>query len=63
MNQPNRPTVAIASEPLILWDDFHGVTTLTLNRPRQYNALTSSVLTALQNNLDAIAMTRRCASL
>ena len=55
MNQPNRPTAAIASEPLILWDDFHGVTTLTLNRPRQYNALSSSVLTALQNNLDAIA--------
>jgi enoyl-CoA hydratase/carnithine racemase len=55
MNPANRPTAATASESLILWDDFHGVTTLTLNRPRQYNALSSAVLTALQNNLDAIA--------
>ena len=55
MNQPIIPTAVAASEPLVLWDDSHGVTTLTLNRPRQFNALSSTVLTALQNNLDAIA--------
>ena len=55
MNRSKSRAAATTSEPLILWDDFHGVTTLTLNRPRQYNALSSAVLTALQNNLDAIA--------
>ena len=55
MNQPIAPNNVAASEPLILWDDRNGVTTLTLNRPRHYNALSNAVLTALQNNLDAIS--------
>lgn len=32
-----------------------GITTLTLNRPRQYNALSSELLSALQAELDDIA--------
>lgn len=55
MNQPIAPRAITATEPLVLRDDSVGVTTLTLNRPKQYNALSSAVLTELQNNLDAIA--------
>ena len=40
--------------PLIRHDDG-GVCTLTLNRPAQYNALSSALLTALQTTLDGIA--------
>lgn len=36
-------------------DDRQGVTTLTLNRPDQYNALSEELLTELQAALDAIA--------
>lgn len=44
-----------ASEDILLRDDRHGVTTLTLNRPKQLNALSESMLDALQKQLDAIA--------
>jgi len=42
-------------EPILLREDKDGVATLTLNRPRQFNALSEAMLTALQNELDAIA--------
>lgn len=35
--------------------DDNGVTTLTLNRPKQYNVLSEAMLTALQTTLDEIA--------
>jgi enoyl-CoA hydratase/carnithine racemase len=50
------PTVTIAQEEaLLLRQDAVGITTLTLNRPRQYNALSRALLTELQTVLDAIA--------
>lgn len=45
---------ATQSAPL-LRDDNNGVTTLTLNTPKSFNALSEEMLTALQNALDAIA--------
>lgn len=36
-------------------DDPQGLTTLTLNRPQQYNALSEATLTALQHELDNLA--------
>lgn len=43
-------------EPVILRDkDSRGVVTLTLNRPRAFNALSEAMLTALQHELDAIS--------
>ena len=42
-------------EPLVLRQDAGGVTTLTLNRPAQFNALSQAMLSALQESLDAIA--------
>jgi len=45
----------VADEPAILRADAHGVTTLTLNRPKQFNAMSEAVLAALQKELDAIA--------
>lgn len=42
-------------EPLVLRSDQGPVTTLTLNRPRQFNALSSAMLAALQGELNKIA--------
>jgi enoyl-CoA hydratase/carnithine racemase len=42
-------------ELVLLREDDNGVCTLTLNRPRQYNALSAELLTALQNELDEIS--------
>jgi len=42
-------------EPILLRADDAGVTTLTLNRPGQYNALSDTMLAALQRELDDIA--------
>jgi enoyl-CoA hydratase/carnithine racemase len=43
-------------EPLLKRDqDSRGVVTLTLNRPQAYNALSESLLGALQRELDSIA--------
>jgi enoyl-CoA hydratase/carnithine racemase len=44
------------TEPYVLADyDARGVVRLTLNRPRQFNALSEEMLAALQAELDAIA--------
>ncbi|MEO6022800.1 MAG: enoyl-CoA hydratase [Burkholderiales bacterium] len=55
MNQPTAPVAVTAAEPLVLRADAGGACTLTLNRPKQYNALSSAVLTALQEQLDTFA--------
>jgi enoyl-CoA hydratase/carnithine racemase len=44
-----------SGEALVLRQDAGGVTTLTLNRPAQFNSLSQAMLTALQEVLDAIA--------
>jgi enoyl-CoA hydratase/carnithine racemase len=44
-----------AAEPLVLRGDREGIATLTLNRPKQYNALSVALLTELQSALDSIA--------
>jgi enoyl-CoA hydratase/carnithine racemase len=41
--------------PILMREDREGVTTLTLNRPTQFNSLSEELLTALQTTLDAIA--------
>jgi enoyl-CoA hydratase/carnithine racemase len=45
----------MTKEAVVLREDQEGVTTLWLNRPRQYNALSEEVLTALQQALETIA--------
>lgn len=45
----------ITPEPVLLQNHRDGIATLTLNRPRQYNALSADLLSALQSALDAIA--------
>ena len=35
---------ALANEPLLLRSDAGGVATLTLNRPKQYNALSEAMI-------------------
>src|SRR3546814_1530843 len=41
--------------PLLLHSASDGIARLTLNRPRQYNALSSALMSALQQALDGIA--------
>lgn len=47
--------------PLVLLrtDDDRGVTTLTLNRPAAFNALSEELLTALQNELNDLVKSRK----
>lgn len=52
MQQQNQ---AATDEPIVLRDDRAGVATLTLNRPRQFNALSEQMLAALQQQLDDLA--------
>jgi enoyl-CoA hydratase/carnithine racemase len=48
-------TVAVPADTrILLHQDADGVATLTLNRPKQYNALSEELLTELQSALDAI---------
>ncbi|MBB4284724.1 enoyl-CoA hydratase [Roseospira goensis] len=44
-----------APEPILLRHDAEGICTLTLNRPQARNALSVSLMTALQTALDAVA--------
>ncbi|MFA7280873.1 MAG: enoyl-CoA hydratase [Sterolibacterium sp.] len=46
---------AESNQPLLLRQDEAGVTTLTLNRPAQFNSLSEELLTELQAALDAVA--------
>lgn len=48
-------TNTAADEPFIIREDNNSVVTLTLNRPKQFNALSSDMLTAMQAQLDSIA--------
>ncbi len=47
-----------ADQPILLSQDSGGVRTLTLNRPKQYNALSEELLAALQDALDQTAADR-----
>ncbi len=44
----------VVDQPILLRADNNGITTLTLNRPAQYNALSGEMLDALQVALDDI---------
>ncbi|MCP4331133.1 MAG: enoyl-CoA hydratase [Gammaproteobacteria bacterium] len=50
----NANVEAMSEQSILLREDNEGVTTLTLNRPAQYNALSSEMLAELQAALDAI---------
>lgn len=52
----NAPLPSSIADDVLRRADADGVTTLTLARPRQYNALSEGLLTALQSALDAIAV-------
>ena len=52
------PAAGVAAEPVLLRSDDGGVARLTLNRPRQFNAISSQLLDALQTELDRIAADR-----
>jgi enoyl-CoA hydratase/carnithine racemase len=48
------PALQTHSETILLRQDQGGIATLTMNRPKQYNALSEELLTELQSTLDAI---------
>ncbi len=43
------------NEALVIRKNNRGITTLTMNRPDQYNALSEEMIAAIQSNLNAIA--------
>ena len=47
-----------ANEALLLRDDRDGIATLTLNRPDKFNALSTELMGAIQDQLDALAEDR-----
>jgi enoyl-CoA hydratase/carnithine racemase len=51
-----RPTRPVADDKGLLRLDEGGITTLTLNRPQQFNALSQPLLGALETALGAIAL-------
>lgn len=55
MNLRSTDPAATAAAPVLLRDVSEGIATLTLNRARQYNALSSALLESLNSALDAIA--------
>ena len=54
MSSQPATSVAHGDETLLLRRDESGVATLTLNRPRHYNALSVGLMSALQGELDLI---------
>ncbi len=58
MNAPDQQALAARVEPapVLLRTDEGGVARLTMNRPRQFNAISHDMLVALQAQLDAIAV-------
>lgn len=55
MNDRSLECAATRAEPVLLRRDEDTVAILTLNRPRQYNALSGALLEALHRELDALA--------
>lgn len=51
----SRIAADISEEPVLLREDTAGICTLTMNRPRQYNALSESLIEALRQSFEAIA--------
>jgi enoyl-CoA hydratase/carnithine racemase len=47
--------VQTSDEPILLRHDAGGIASITLNRPKQYNALSEELLTELQSTLATIA--------
>lgn len=43
-----------SAEPFVLRSDDGGITTLTFNRPAEFNALSEGMLTELQDTLDTV---------
>lgn len=48
-------SIATEPAPLLLREDHNGITTLCMNRPAQFNALSEAMLDALQQAFNAIA--------
>lgn len=55
MNAPESPAAVTPTDSPLLRNDAGGVCTLTLNRPRQFNAIDHAMLDRLQEELDRIA--------
>src|SRR5436190_19090518 len=56
MNRSSDSTVAarVDAGPVVLRAQENGIVTLTMNRPRQFNAISMQMLEAMQSELDAI---------
>jgi len=55
MNQPTSSDVSTDNEPVLIREDTDGIATLTLNRGNKFNALSTTLMSAIQAELDDIA--------
>ena len=55
LTEKQTPATTSATESLVLQKEENGVATITLNRPKQFNALSEAMLATLQEKLEAIA--------
>ena len=55
MNDRAHQDATLGAEPVVVRRDEAAIATLTLNRPRQYNALSAALLEALHAELDTLA--------
>ena len=53
-SEKQTPATTSAAESLVLQEEENGVATITLNRPKQFNALSEAMLVTLQEKLEAI---------
>ena len=54
-SEKQTPATTSAAESMVLQEEENGVATITLNRPKQFNALSEAMLATLQEKLEAIA--------
>ena len=54
-SEKQTPATTSAAESLVLQKEENGVATITLNRPKQFNALSEAMLATLQEKLEAVA--------
>ncbi|HKO09574.1 MAG TPA: enoyl-CoA hydratase-related protein, partial [Alphaproteobacteria bacterium] len=52
---PTTERASLANEPILLFEQSGGIATLTLNRPKQFNALSEALLDELLAALERIA--------
>ena len=58
-SEKQTPATTSTAESMVLQEEENGVATITLNRPKQFNALSEAMLAILQEKLETISETKQ----